>query len=75
MLAAGPHAGSACASLMSPRSRQTDVAVIGAGAAGLYTALRRAEAGSRVALISRVIHASSNLAMTGRTVRGITGRP
>jgi L-aspartate oxidase len=38
---------------MSPPSRQTDVALIGAGAAGLYTALRAAEAGSRVALVSR----------------------
>jgi L-aspartate oxidase len=35
------------------RSAETDVAVIGAGAAGLYVALRAAEAGSRVALVSR----------------------
>ena len=35
------------------RSAQTDVAVVGAGAAGLYVALRAAEAGARVALVSR----------------------
>jgi L-aspartate oxidase len=35
------------------RSAETDVAVIGAGAAGLYAALRAAEAGADVVLISR----------------------
>jgi L-aspartate oxidase len=35
------------------RLAETDVAVIGAGAAGLYVALRAAEAGARVALVSR----------------------
>jgi L-aspartate oxidase len=35
------------------RSAQTDVAVVGAGAAGLYAALRAAEAGAGVALVSR----------------------
>jgi L-aspartate oxidase len=33
--------------------RETDVLVVGAGAAGLYVALRAAEAGARVALVSR----------------------
>jgi L-aspartate oxidase len=35
------------------RSAQTDVAVVGAGAAGLYVALRAAEADARVTLVSR----------------------
>ncbi len=35
-----------------PRALRADVAVVGAGAAGLYTALRVARAGGRVALIS-----------------------
>jgi len=35
------------------RGAETDVAVVGAGAAGLYVALRAAEAGARVSLISR----------------------
>jgi L-aspartate oxidase len=35
------------------RSAQTDVAVVGAGAAGLYVALRAADAGADVALVSR----------------------
>ena len=39
--------------MKAERSAQTDVAVVGAGAAGLYAALRAAEAGARVALVSR----------------------
>ena len=39
--------------MKAERSAQTDVAVVGAGAAGLYAALRAAEAGAHVALVSR----------------------
>src|SRR5512134_3031969 len=47
-----------------PRSKmerpiETDVAVVGAGAAGLYVALRAAEAGQRVALVSRKVLAEA----------------
>ena len=35
------------------RSREPDVAVVGAGAAGMYVALRAAEAGAQVVLVSR----------------------
>ena len=34
-------------------SSETDVAVVGGGAAGLYAALRAAEQGARVTLVSR----------------------
>src|SRR5215211_5741580 len=36
-----------------PAPLETDVAVVGGGAAGLYVALRAAEAGAQVTLISR----------------------
>ena len=35
------------------RSREVDLAVVGAGAAGMYVALRAAEAGAQVVLVSR----------------------
>lgn len=35
------------------RSREADLAVVGAGAAGMYVALRAAESGARVVLVSR----------------------
>lgn len=41
------------------RPIETDVAVVGAGAAGLYVALRAAEAGQRVALFSRKVLAEA----------------
>ncbi|MHB1571285.1 MAG: FAD-dependent oxidoreductase, partial [Solirubrobacteraceae bacterium] len=37
----------------APRDRDTPVVVVGAGAAGMFTALRAAEAGARVVLVSR----------------------
>ena len=47
------HASTVLAPMASPATIEADLAVVGAGAAGLYAALTAARAGARVALVSR----------------------
>ncbi len=49
----GPLAGTVTARLAQPTESEFDVAVVGGGAAGLFVAIRAAEAGARTVLVSR----------------------
>ena len=52
-------------SLSSPADRSADIVIVGAGAAGLFTALVAAHRGASVILLERDLHGPSNLLVSG----------